>query len=85
MSAYVVRMCSAVAVALVLGWSAPMISGAAAILKGAYPGRSPFEIKSVLMNTAETNIVTNPMTTGTALAPTSGNLRMNTSQPPTRP
>jgi subtilisin family serine protease len=47
----------------------PMISGAAAILKGAYPGRSPSEIKSVLMNTAETNIKTNPMTTGSALAP----------------
>jgi subtilisin family serine protease len=47
----------------------PMISGAAAILKGAYPGRSPAEIKSVLMNTAETNIKTNPMTTGSALAP----------------
>jgi minor extracellular serine protease Vpr len=47
----------------------PMISGAAAILKGAYPGRSPFEIKSVLMNTAETNIKTNPMTTGSELAP----------------
>src|SRR5207253_3311900 len=39
----------------------PMISGSAAILKGAYPSRSPFEIKSLLMNTAETNIETNPM------------------------
>lgn len=47
----------------------PMISGSAAILKGAYPGRSPFEIKSVLMNTAETNIKTNPLTLGDELAP----------------
>jgi hypothetical protein len=39
----------------------PMISGSAAILKGAFPNRTPFEIKSLLMNTAETNITTNPM------------------------
>src|SRR6202007_1916494 len=42
----------------------PMISGSAAILKGAYPDRSPFEIKSLLMNTA-----TNPLTLGSELAP----------------
>jgi minor extracellular serine protease Vpr len=46
----------------------PMISGSAAILLGAYPNRAPFEIKSVLMNTAETNINTNPLLTD-ALAP----------------
>ena len=41
----------------------PMISGSAAILRGAYPNRAPYEIKSVLMNTAETNIKTNPLLT----------------------
>jgi subtilisin family serine protease len=46
----------------------PMISGSAAIIKGAYPDRSPAEIKSLLMNTAETNITTNPMF-GPDLAP----------------
>jgi subtilisin family serine protease len=47
----------------------PMISGSAAILKGAFPNRSPFEIKSLLMNTAETDIKTNPLTLGSELAP----------------
>ena len=59
----------------------PMISGSAAILKGAYPGRSPFEIKSLLMNTAETNITTNPLTLGSELAPITriggGEVRVN--------
>ena len=47
----------------------PMISGSAAILKGAYPSRSPFEIKSLLMNTGDTDITTNPLTLGSELAP----------------
>ncbi|MEI7743149.1 MAG: S8 family serine peptidase, partial [Chloroflexota bacterium] len=36
----------------------PMVTGAAALLRGAFPGRSPLEIKAVLMNTAEMNIKT---------------------------
>ena len=38
----------------------PMVSGAAALLKSAFPGRTPLEIKAVLMNTAETTVFTNP-------------------------
>ena len=37
-----------------------MVTGAAALLKGAFPGRSALEIKAVLMNTAETKVYTNP-------------------------
>ena len=59
----------------------PMISGSAAILKGAFPSRSPSEIKSLLMNTAETNIKTNPLTLGSELAPITriggGEVRVN--------
>jgi minor extracellular serine protease Vpr len=43
--------------------AAPMVAGAAALLVHAYGaigGRTPAEIKSLLMNTAETNITTNP-------------------------
>ena len=47
----------------------PMIAGSAALLLDAYPGRTPSEIKSVLMNTAETNIFTNPATLPGVLAP----------------
>jgi len=36
--------------------SAPVLAGSAALLVGAPPGRTPAEIKSVLMNTAEANI-----------------------------
>jgi subtilisin family serine protease len=36
--------------------SAPVVAGSAALLVQAYPGRTPAEIKSVLMNTAEANI-----------------------------
>lgn len=42
--------------------AAPMVSGSAALLLQAHPGRSPLEVKSVLMNTAETNIQINPFT-----------------------
>ncbi|HEY6169890.1 MAG TPA: S8 family serine peptidase, partial [Verrucomicrobiae bacterium] len=38
--------------------AAPMISGSAALLVQAFPTRSPLEIKSLLMNTAETGIQT---------------------------
>ncbi len=47
----------------------PMISGSAALLLQAYPNRSPGEIKSLLMNTAETEIYTNPAVLPGVLAP----------------
>lgn len=40
--------------------AAPMVSGSAALLVQAYPDRSPLEIKSVLMNTGDTDIDTDP-------------------------
>ncbi len=49
--------------------AAPMVAGAAALLRGAYPQRTPTEIKAVLMNTAYTKITTNPATQPGALAP----------------
>jgi subtilisin family serine protease len=36
--------------------SAPVLAGSAALMVDAHPGRTPAEIKSVLMNTAEANI-----------------------------
>jgi hypothetical protein len=47
----------------------PMVAGSAALLIQKYPGRSPAEIKSVLMNTAETNVQINPATQPGVLAP----------------
>jgi subtilisin family serine protease len=49
--------------------AAPMVSGAVALLRGAFPGRSPFEVKALLMNTAETDIQTNPLIAPGVLAP----------------
>jgi len=49
----------------------PMIAGSAALLLNAYPSRTPSEIKSLLMNTAETNITTNPALAPGVLAPIS--------------
>ena len=49
----------------------PMIAGSAALLLNAYPSRTPSEIKSLLMNTAETNIFINPATQPGVLAPIS--------------
>ncbi|HYS07083.1 MAG TPA: S8 family serine peptidase [Candidatus Dormibacteraeota bacterium] len=49
----------------------PMIAGSAALLLNAYPSRTPAEIKSLLMNTAETNITTNPALQPGVLAPIS--------------
>lgn len=46
----------------------PMITGSAALLLSAYPDRTPAEIKSVLMNTAETNILNMPTELGGDLA-----------------
>jgi subtilisin family serine protease len=47
----------------------PMVAGSAAILRQAYPERSPAEIKALLMNTAETQITTNPAVAPGVLAP----------------
>ncbi|MBC8162725.1 MAG: S8 family serine peptidase [Roseiflexaceae bacterium] len=49
--------------------AAPMVAGAAALLIQKYPARTPAEIKSLLMNTAETTIYTNPATQPGVLAP----------------
>ncbi len=49
--------------------AAPMVTGAAALLRQAFRGRSPEEIKAVLMNTAETEIYTNSATQPGVLAP----------------
>ena len=47
----------------------PMIAGSAALLLDAHPGLSPAEVKSLLMNTAETNIQINPALSPGVLAP----------------
>jgi len=47
----------------------PMVAGSAAILIQAYPNRSPWAIKSLLMNTADTTVFTNPATLPGGLAP----------------
>lgn len=49
--------------------AAPMVSGGAAILLQAFPNRSPEQIKAMLMNSAETNIFTNPALLPGELAP----------------
>lgn len=49
--------------------AAPVVSGAAALLLDKYPARGPAEVKSLLMNTAETRIQTNPATEPGMLAP----------------
>ena len=46
----------------------PMVAGASAIMKQVHPTRSPMIIKALLMNSAETNIRTNPAA-GPDLAP----------------
>jgi subtilisin family serine protease len=42
--------------------AAPMVTGSAALMLQAHPGRTPSEVKSVLMNTADTDIQINPFT-----------------------
>jgi len=42
--------------------AAPVVAGAAALLLEANPDRSPLEVKSLLMNTGETEIYINPIT-----------------------
>lgn len=49
--------------------AAPMVSGSAALLLQAYPNRTPQEIKAVLMNTGETDIMNEPAFFGGDLAP----------------
>ncbi|MBW7884546.1 MAG: S8 family serine peptidase [Caldilineaceae bacterium] len=49
--------------------AAPMVSGAAALLKQAYPDRSAYELKAVLVNTGETDIMNAPAFFGGDLAP----------------
>ncbi len=49
--------------------AAPMVAGSAALLLQANPNRSPGEIKSILMNTADTQIFTNPALLPGSLAP----------------
>jgi hypothetical protein len=48
--------------------AAPMVTGSAALLMQAYPTRSWAEIKAVLMNTGETNIMNTPAEFGGGLA-----------------
>lgn len=61
--------------------AAPMVAGAAALLLDKYPNRTPAEIKAVLMNTADTDIETNPANAPGVLAPISriggGEVRVN--------
>jgi minor extracellular serine protease Vpr len=47
----------------------PMVSGAAALLLQAYPDRTPAEIKAVLMNTGEIDLLNRPLFFGGDLAP----------------
>lgn len=49
--------------------AAPMVSGAAALLLQAYPNRTPMQIKAMLMNTAFTDILSDPLGEPGVLAP----------------
>jgi hypothetical protein len=49
--------------------AAPMVTGAAALIKQAYPDRSPLEIKALLVDNGETNIQNKPPELGGDLAP----------------
>lgn len=49
--------------------AAPMVAGAAALLVQAHPTLKPEQIKALLMNSANTNVFTNPATAPGALAP----------------
>lgn len=49
--------------------AAPMVSGAAALLLQAFPNRTPMQIKAMLMNTAFTEIVNDPLGEPGVLAP----------------
>lgn len=47
----------------------PMVAGSAALLREAYPGRGPIEIKAALINTGYTDIFNKPEIFGGGLAP----------------
>jgi minor extracellular serine protease Vpr len=49
--------------------AAPMVSGASALLLQAFPNRTPIQIKSMLMNSANTQVFTNPALLPGGLAP----------------
>jgi len=49
--------------------AAPMVSGAAALLIEAFPTLAPYEVKARLMNTAERDILNNPVSQPGVLAP----------------
>lgn len=49
--------------------AAPMVSGAVALILQAFPNRSPAQIKAMLMNSANTNVYTNPALLPGGLAP----------------
>ncbi len=49
--------------------AAPMVTGSVALMLQRYPERPPFEIKSVLMNTAETEVFLNVVALPGVLAP----------------
>jgi subtilisin family serine protease len=61
--------------------AAPMVTGTVALLLKARPGLSPTEVKSILMNTGETNIGINPVALPGVLAPITriggGEVRIN--------
>jgi hypothetical protein len=61
--------------------ASPMVAGAAALLISAYPTRAPHEIKALLVNSAETNVFTNPALEPGVLAPITriggGEVRVN--------
>ena len=61
--------------------SAPMVSGAAALMLEAYPNRSSWAIKSALMNTADPEVYTDPVFLPGVLAPVTrvgaGELQVN--------
>jgi subtilisin family serine protease len=61
--------------------AAPMVAGSAALLRQAYPGRGPLEIKAALINTGETEILNRPTVFGGQIAPITriggGEVRVN--------
>lgn len=61
--------------------SAPMVAGAAALMLEAYPNRTPWAIKSALMNTADSEIYADPVFLPNVLAPVTrigaGELQVN--------
>ncbi|MEJ1964185.1 MAG: hypothetical protein WDO56_22625 [Gammaproteobacteria bacterium] len=58
-----------------------MVAGAAALMLEAYPGRAPWIIKTMLMNTADSDVLTDPVFLPKVLAPVTrigaGELQVN--------